>query len=95
MPEVLLDFWHAKHRVLECAKNTHGAYPAFCYALTNALSIVHPRALEDVTLAVARQHPTWEPWGVQMFLRQNYAATVLKHAPRLVPDEKIFVAAVR
>ncbi|CAM9783090.1 unnamed protein product, partial [Laminaria digitata] len=90
-PEVLLDFWHAMHRLLECARKTHGAYWPFCIALANAMSIVNPRALEDVRLAVARLHPAWEPWEVQLFLRQNYATIVLKHVTRFIPPPEILV----
>ena len=87
-PEVLLDLWHAKRRTLDAASTTHGAYLPFCNALTKAFTIPDPRAVEDVRTAVARLHPTMEPWEVGGFLLRNYGV-VLKHAPRVVPRPDI------
>ena len=87
-PEVLLDLWHAKRRILDAARTTHGAYLPFCNALTKAFTIADPRAVEDLRTAVARLNPTMEPWEVEGFLLRNYGV-VLKHAPRVIPQPDI------
>lgn len=87
-PEIRLDLWHAKHRLLEVARKTHGAYPAFSNSLTEAFTIEDPRAMKELQESVARLHPKWEPWEVQQFLRRNYGL-VLKHVPRLIPPPDI------
>lgn len=90
MPQVLLDLWHAKRRLLDVACSTHGAYLAFCEGLTNAFTILDPRAMADLKAAVIWLNPTVEPWEVHQFLRKKYDG-VLKHVPRVIPPPGILV----
>lgn len=63
-PVVLLDLWHVKHRLIAEARQTHGAFPAYCSSLAKAFAIPDPRAMEELRQAVARLNPTLEPLEV-------------------------------
>jgi hypothetical protein len=89
-PDTLLDWWHAKRRLLDAARKTHGAHQSFCRDLTNAMVIVDPDAMEDLRVAVDRLNPNMEPREVQWFLLKN-PSLVLKHAPRVIPPPEILI----
>lgn len=89
MPTVNLDLFHAKHRLIDVAKKTHGAYGPFCRSLGDALAIADPRAMAELKDSVAALYPTFDPFDVDRYLAQNYKTTIQLHVPKLIPPPLI------